>query len=313
MRGQAGMLDLAEPQDAYQDPQAVGIRQSPDLGHWESPAGRPGLQAPGGREAGDSPPSALLPGLVGVQTSDTHILTEISFSAASVAAANRLLAQAARLRRMKIVVGTHADRVRDHFAAIAVRCQGIMVTLTYADADSFNARQITEYVKRMRRWLEVRGISYAYQWVLEMQQRGAPHYHVLWWVADGTRLPMPDCRSSRQRKPLWPWGLTRIEKARCGPAYITKYASKGDHGRSLPRNARLFGIGGVEFAKRSAHWRALPQHVREQTADGDSVRRAPGGGWLATETGEYFPALWERIVEFRDGQWRVTMRKIALH
>jgi hypothetical protein len=105
---------------------------------------------------------------------------------------------------MKIVVGTHADRVRDYFAYVGTRSQGIMVTLTYAEADMFNAGQITEYVKRMRRWLEVRRIAYAYQWVLEMQQRGAPHYHVLWSVPEGVRLPMPDCRSSRQRKALWP-------------------------------------------------------------------------------------------------------------
>jgi hypothetical protein len=165
----------------------------------------------------------------------------------------------------------------------------------------------------MRRWLDVRHIPYAYQWVLEMQQRGAPHYHVLWWLPPSIRLPMPDTVAQRQRKPLWPWGMSRIERARSGPAYLTKYATKGDRGRSLPRKARLFGVGGIESAKRRAHWRALQEHVRSQTAEGKVVKRATGGGWCVPATGEYFPALWERVVEFRDGQWRVAMRKLAIH
>jgi hypothetical protein len=326
------MSDLAKPVLGHLGhPASIGTRE-PESRHHAGPAGMPGLGAPGWREAGGCPPSAsggpapLLPtasrvgdlgtvsaGLVEVQTSDTNPLPDLSFSAPTVTAANNLLARAARLRRMRIVVIAHADLVRDHFAGQGSRCQCIMVTLTYADAEAFNSRQITEYVKRMRRWLDVRRIPYAYEWVLEMQQRGAPHYHVLWWLPYSIQLPMPDTVSSRQRKPLWPWGMSRIERARSGPAYLTKYATKEDRGRSLPRNARLFGVGGIESAKRRAHWRALPEHVRLGTTEGEIVKRAPGGGWLSWDTGEYFPALWERVVEFRDGAWWASMRKVTVH
>jgi hypothetical protein len=167
-------------------------------------------------------------------------------------------------------------------------------------------------VKRMRGWLEARNIVYAYEWVLEMQLRGAPHYHVLWWVPSGLRLPKPDTATGRQRKALWPCGLTRIEKARCGPAYITKYASKGDQGRSLPKGARLFGVGGFDSAKRLAQWRALPAYVRNRTSEGDVVRKAAGGGWVVRSTGEHIPSEWLRTVQWGPGYCRVTLVRLAV-
>ena len=267
-----------------------------------------------GREAvGDGPCSAdhnaLPSGLVGKQTSDKLGLQSISFTAPDEYAASRDLAQSARMRKLRLVVGHHADTVRDLFAASGVRCQCVMVTLTYAPGAEYSPRQITEYVKRMRAWLEQRKIAYAYEWVLEMQKRGAPHYHVLWWVPGGMKLPMPDSVTGRQHKRLWPWGLTRTELARSGPAYIVKYASKGDQGRPLPRGARLYGVGGFDSAKRLAQWRALPAYVRDRTEQGSSVRRATGGGWLVRESGEYIPSEWERRVQYGPGYCRVTMTR----
>ena len=252
----------------------------------------------------DAPSS---PGLVGKQTSDTSAIQSISFTATTQYDATRELAQSARLRKLKLVVGHHADTVRSLFADSGVNCQCIMVTLTYAPGVEYSPRQITEYVKRMRGWLEARQIVYAYEWVLEMQMRGAPHYHVLWWVPSGLRLPKPDTAMGRQRKPLWPCGLTRIEKARSGPAYITKYASKGDQGRSLPKGARLFGVGGFDSAKRLAQWRALPAYIRNRTSEGDVVRKAAGGGWLVRSTGEHIESEWERRVQWGPGYCRVTL------
>jgi hypothetical protein len=182
-----------------------------------------------------------------------------------------------------------------------------MVTLTYGPGSEYSPRQITEYVRRMRGWLESRRIVYAYEWVLELQRRGAPHYHVLWWVPVGIRLPKPDLAEGRQRKPLWPLGLTRIERARCGPAYITKYASKGDDDRAIPKGARLFGVGGFDSAKRLAQWRALPAYVRNRTLEGDVVRRASGGEWYVRTTGEYIRSEWERRVSWGPGYCRVSI------
>ena len=267
------------------DQQAVGVRAAP---------------------AGGLPPSST--GLVGTQTSDTNALTEIAFSASSHREACRAMAQSARLRKMKLVVGHHADTVRDLFAQASVPIQCIMVTLTYAPGTDYSPRQITEYVRRTSAgWLDSRNIVFAYEWVLELQRRGAPHYHVLWWVPLRTRLPMPDVVTGRQTKPLWPWGMTRIERAYCGPAYITKYASKGTDGGAFPRGARLYGVGGFDTAKRVAQWRALPAYIRDQTAEGEIVRRAKGGGWVVRASGEHIPSAWERRVQFSPGYCRITL------
>ena len=97
-----------------------------------------------------------------------------------------------------------------------------MSTLTYRPGVEWESRHISRYVQRCVEWLERRGHSYAYAWVLEMQKRGAPHYHVLFWLPVGVMLPKPDCISGRQRTPLWPHGMTKIERAR-SPGYIVKY------------------------------------------------------------------------------------------
>jgi len=267
-----------------------------------------------GRQAvGDGPCSAdhnaLPSGLVGKQTSDKLGLQSISFTASDQYEASRELARSARMRKLRLVVGHHADTVRDLYAESGVRCQCIMVTLTYAPGAEYSPRQVTEYVRRMRAWLEQRNIAYAYEWVLEMQKRGAPHYHVLWWIPVGKKLPMPDSVTGRQRKRLWPWGLTRIELARSGPAYIVKYASKGDQGLPLPRGARLYGVGGFDSAKRLAQWRALPAYVRDRTEQGSTVRRATGGGWLVRDSGEHIQSEWERRVQYGPGYCRVTMTR----
>lgn len=199
------------------------------------------------------------------------------------------------------MVSHHADTVRDLFAAAGVPVQCIMVTLTYAPGVDYSPRQITEYMRRQCAWLDVRDILFAYEWVLELQQRGAPHYHVLWWVPLDSRLPMPDRVTGRQRKAFWPWGMSRIELAFCGPAYITKYASKGTEGRALPKGARLYGVGGFDSAKRIAQWRALPAYVRDKTTEGDIVRRAKGGGWVVRGTGEHIPSAWQRRVYWGAG------------
>lgn len=267
-----------------------------------------------GKEAGGDGPcsadqSALPSGLVGKQSSGNLGLQSISFTATDQRAATRDLAQSARMRKLRLVVGHHADTVRDLYKAMGIHCQCIMVTLTYAPGIEYSPRQITEYVRRSRAWLESRKIPYAYEWVLEMQKRGAPHYHVLWWLPAGTKMPKPDMAVGRQRKPLWPCGLTKIELARSGPAYIVKYASKGDKGLPLPRGARLYGVGGFDSAKKLAQWRALPAYVRERTEQGNSVRRVTGGGWLVKESGEHIPSAWERRVQYGPGYCRVTISR----
>ena len=105
---------------------------------------------------------------------------------------------------MKLVVGHHADTVRELFAQSGIAVEAIMVTLTYAPGAFYSPRQITEYVRRMCGWLERRNIVFAYEWVLELQQRGAPHYH----VSTGRFLP-------RCAFPC-PTGSRHVNGRRCG-------------------------------------------------------------------------------------------------
>jgi len=264
-------------------------------------------QAGGARAAPAGRARTPSSGLVGIQTSHTTDPVEIAVSAPTHREASRLLAQSFRIQKMKLVVGHHADTVRELFAQSGISVEAIMVTLTYAPGAFYSPRQITEYVRRMCGWLERRNIVFAYEWVLELQQRGAPHYHVIWWVPAKVRIPMPDRIAARQRKALWPYGMTRVELARSGPAYIMKYASKGTNGGILPKGARLYGVGGFDTAKRIAQWRALPAYIRNQTTEGDVVRRAKGGGWLVRDTGLHIESAWARHVQYGPGYCRIIL------
>jgi hypothetical protein len=217
---------------------------------------------------------------------------------------------------MRLTVVEFADQCEAIFRSAGMSMDAVMATLTFRAADCYDRGAVSDYVHRQRAWLQRRGIPHAYAWVLELQKRGVPHYHVLWFVPTGQKLPMPDRIAKRQRRAFWPHGLSRIELARRGPAYITKYASKGDvydaegDRRSIPRGARIFGVGGEPQARRHAYWRAQPAYVREATTPGDVIRRAPGGGFFVVDTGIWIPSQWELITEpIADGRWRTTLRK----
>jgi hypothetical protein len=128
---------------------------------------------------------------------------------------------------------------------------------------------------------------------------------------------MPDCLAARQRKAFWPHGMTRIEKARVGPAYITKYASKGDilgdngEPRPMPRGARIFGVGGPPEARRHAYWRALPAYVRAETTPDDVIRRADkGGGFVVLTTGVWIPSQWTMEWQaIAGGRWLLRLKR----
>lgn len=219
---------------------------------------------------------------------------------------------------MRTTVVEFADQCEAMFRSQGLAMDALMVTLTFRDSFTYDKGAVSEYVHRQRAWLQRRNVPHAYAWVLELQRRGVPHYHVLWFVPAGTRLPMPDTLGERQRRAFWEHGMTRIEKARRGPAYITKYASKGDilgddgEKKPIPRGARIFGIGGEPKARRLAYWRALPAYVRAASTPGEVIRRAPGGGFVVVDTGVWMPAQWELTWQkLPDERWRMTLRRKA--
>jgi hypothetical protein len=184
-----------------------------------------------------------------------------------------------RVRRMRRVVIGSADAAREVAQAGGRRVDGIFVTLTYRADERYNSRDVANYITLTRRYLARRRLGFSYQWVLELTANGKPHYHILWWVPKGIKLPKPD------ESGAWDRGSSRIERARKPVGYLVKYATKGDDGGAFPKHAKLFGVGSsdkpVTFAR---HRFGLPTWLYERT-EGRCSRRA-GLGWVCKSTGE---------------------------
>lgn len=185
-----------------------------------------------------------------------------------------------RLRRMRRGVITGGELHREERGA---SCRAVMITLTYRPDINWRSEHISQCLAHWRD--ELRGRKLRYVWVMELTKAGRPHYHVVVWLPIGLRLEKPD------RSGAWPHGMTRIEVARNAVGYLVKYATKGTDGVNLPRGARMFGVGGLSADSRVKRaWAMLPRYQRVRCEPGDRVARLRGGGWIARETGEYWPA-----------------------
>lgn len=163
-----------------------------------------------------------------------------------------------------------------------------MQTLTYAEVGAWVAQHVSQYVDRVQKWARRQGAGrLPFEWVAELQERGAVHYHVLWWLPRRLMLPKADKRG------WWSHGSTRTERARCGGAYLAKYASKIESkSGEFPRGLRLFGQGGLDAARRAIRrWWLLPAWVREAWGVEHSPRRCPGG-YVSRLTGEVLRSPW---------------------
>lgn len=189
--------------------------------------------------------------------------------------------------------------VRRAAAKMRVGPRMVMLTLTYAQEDGWEANQIRDFLVNLRQLLNDN--LYGYAWVMEMQKRGAPHYHVILYVKRGTRIPKPD-------EKLWSHGMSRIETVR-SPFYICKYTSKAHQKayqkEGLPPGARMFAVkiynsdipADELFTFRiSAAPAWLRPHLieaREQTGTEIRYARVKGGGWVIKETGEVLCSKWK--------------------
>jgi hypothetical protein len=186
-----------------------------------------------------------------------------------------------------------------HLPLGGFRFRCAMVTTTYRPGVEWNPDHIPAFFHRLRSWASRRGVTVPYVWVAELQARGAVHYHILVWLPKGLTLPKPDKRG------WWPHGLTRVEWARRPVGYLAKYTSKGGRSGSpagdsspqsqhaFPRGLRLHGFGQVPARVREIRaWWMLPATLRDQWSSADRLRRAPGGGWIATSSGEWIPPEW---------------------
>lgn len=233
-------------------------------------------------------------GLVKQVTSDTAYISQPY--------AQKCLNRQRRLRLMRSRVITAAQQSQRIGTSQGGRSFASMLTLTYRDADGYQPRHISEYLKKVRQWLDRRGISVRYQWVMELQNRGAPHYHVLLWLPRRIKVPMPD------RSGMWAHGSSRAEWARSPVGYLVKYATKGDDSQDLPKGARLYGCAGLDLEGRVAVHRAgLPRWLREVSSG--RCRRVPHVGFVDGDGVAHRSPYVVRWTRNEFGLWRCEVLK----
>lgn len=160
-----------------------------------------------------------------------------------------------------------------------------MVTLTYRGVHDWQPRHIATALRAYRKWCKRHGVPCRYEWVAELQSRGAMHYHLIAWLP--ARLGMPKW----DKRGWWPHGLTQSARARSGAGYLAKYLSKMGEYHRFPKGARLYGVGGLdEWARKVRAWWNLPEWARRLGGVGDIARRACG--LVVRATGEVLAAVW---------------------
>lgn len=214
----------------------------------------------------------------------------------------------ARLRRCQKRVHAWAQAIpmpnrviRRKGAKVNIAPRMVMLTLTYRDAGAWQPNQIRDYMIALREHLGDRLLAYA--WVLEMQERGAPHYHVLVYVKRGTDVPKPDAT-------YWHYGLSRRETART-IFYICKYTAGAKHKEyqkeGFPIGARMFAVKIYQtdipeeqlflFTISSTPQWLQPYLIKAHNVLGSEVKykRNAGGGWIICNTGEVLCSPWKLI------------------
>jgi hypothetical protein len=217
----------------------------------------------------------------------------------------RAMNQQRRIRRMRRVVIASSENCRDVGERAGSRYETLLVTLTYRPGAKWDQKHISAYIGAVNKHLSVAGIRGRYQWVIELTKAGIPHYHVLWWLPPGERLPMPD------KSGMWTHGLSRVERARNAVGYLVKYATKGEtEVYSLPKGCRLFGVGGGLAEERLATHRAgLPMWLLECISDDARGRRVARVGWVDCSTGEIHQTPFNVVVARDD--WGIVQITIT--
>lgn len=196
--------------------------------------------------------------------------------------------QLTRINRMQRLVLAGADEMSSAHQRARRRHRVAMITTTYRPEVRWEPRQISTLLQRIRDWLARRRHPLRAVWVLELQRRGAPHYHVLIWLPRGVELPKPDDQG------WWPHGSTRIEWARRAAAYLSKYTSKGRLDcQRLPHGARVYGIYGCPV--HLGYWRA-PRWLQALSAPRERITYAPGGWWCVHDQATAWRSPW-RVVQ----------------
>jgi hypothetical protein len=156
----------------------------------------------------------------------------------------------------------------------------ILITLTYRPGEAWDALDVQDYMRKMRQLFGRHQAVMRYFWVLEMQQRGAPHYHIALWVPRGLFVPAPDEYHAAGRRvyaPMWSKGSSNVTSIRHPAAYLGKYLSKikSKLGEAVkyPERARIYGVGGWPDKPSISVWSRAPAWARSQAAPTDRMRK----------------------------------------
>jgi hypothetical protein len=208
----------------------------------------------------------------------------------------------ARLKRVRHATMTSARLLEVDMVVMrrgGFRWQAWMTGFTYRPGELWRARDISDCLRQMRRYVRARGVPFLYVWVAEIQEQRAAlrpgdlvkgtvlHYHLVVWLPHRMSLPKAD------KQGWWRHGSTSRSVARRPVGYVMKYASKGGCLDYVPSGARMTGFGGLSKPGRSERaWWMSPAWVRDRWTQEHRPCRAQGGGWMSRLTGELIASPW---------------------
>ncbi|MBT2117205.1 hypothetical protein KK141_09250 [Dyella sp. LX-66] len=202
-----------------------------------------------------------------------------------------------RIRRLQKAVRNSAHILDSaaHCDEQNVRWRRLFVTLTYARVEDWKPGHIGDFTRLVRKWFKRHcgGTRMRMVWVLELQKRGAVHYHCMIWVRARDYFPNPHKRG------WWPHGFAHVLSSKVTinrpVSYMAKYASKASvqQAMSVPKGARMYGVcGPTEEGKRVIRWWRAPVFVRDALGGAADIRKVLGG-YMDKQTGEFVRSEWK--------------------
>lgn len=245
--------------------------------------------------------TAALPELVSSKTSfSTSWGNIVNRTQASVTKEESHRARLKRLRRTILNSARCLESRPD-----AGHYKWVMVTLTYAPCFKWDPKHISGFIQSVRVYLRanynIRKLHYC--WVMELQKRGAPHYHLLLRLPHSVRIPKPD------KAGWWFLGFTQVEKARHAVGYLAKYCSKGDaaDAKLIPKGARLHGASQLDNDESAfRRWWNLPVWAREAIGFVTHVTLC-AGGVMVNRTGQFLASPFE--VQHSNGHLLILLKE----
>lgn len=216
-----------------------------------------------------------------------------------------------RCRRLKKSVqnSAHLLDAHAHTQDTWQRWRRLFVTLTYRSVDDWRASHVRSFTDAVRKWFlrKCNKTRLRLVWVLELQKRGAVHYHCMIWVRSRDFFPNP------AKVGWWPHGFAHVLSSKVQinrpVAYMAKYCSKvtTEQAMSVPKGARMHGVCGLDQeGKRVVRFWRAPLFVRDHFGGKADIRKAQGG-YMNKLDGEFLHSPWHvsilpsgRVFAWRD-------------